>query len=542
MEIPTYYSKVDGPGTTGLPTPGAGIVNYGDTLAGAHRLEAGLYQLGQDEARAEMSKQVELAGQYITQTIGQLDTDMQALREKQGQAPIDPWERVHEARWAVNAIQNRLMDDPELAKNPQARQYIAAHLQPLLKQRLDGFTKEMSGQAKDWGVFQSEGTIRGYMMNRDLPGLKAYLAGKIWAGVYTDKEAIAKYHEAENVVAFNDTERHVMMNAQGWVEARERGELPTWFNREHPWTNAQMNHFDDKAQHVIDEQAKRAKAEDAAYTDRIKKQGELVRADLIAEAVILDDKRGISQPERIRQLMVEASQSHALRLSGHLDDTLLTLNNLLGIAEKGKGNDSQFKALLRNVYDGRYANESKVIQAGAGMGVNGDEINRLVGAWHTWKQTITQTVQDEYHAALDYIKRRTQLPGGSTIDPLGLTQIQASAIDALNARYQSLIDEVPTKGPAILKSTQWATLAYDTMQPFEDAIAQNSIQILDSFKHLKYKTPTEVELAYRSHEISQREMNAALKNLEIIQVIQQVEANRKLTQGRNTGTARVEKP
>lgn len=227
------------------------------------------------------------------------------------------------------------------------------------------------------------------------------------------------------------------------------------------------------------------------------------------------------------QLLREAGRDMAL--SNHKDEVVTFLLSMKQHEQSSSNSPVDYtfynRTILPNIYNGKYRTELDVLQAGADK--LGSHMGSAITAFQTYRSTVNAKIMQDYDFGKNIITRTFAPLPGQQIDPLGVQQAGGRAADRFNTWYTSLVDRAKKEGPKAFEGIDIQAEARKIKDQEYQTLQDNIIQILDVTEAtLQYKTVAEVEKARKNNEISVREANRALAQLEQYEAMKTVAAKK----------------
>ena len=244
--------------------------------------------------------------------------------------------------------------------------------------------------------------------------------------------------------------------------------------------------------------------------------------------------------ESLDQLVTEAGRD--MVLSNHKDEVVTFLTSMKHHAQSSAGQQIDYgfynRTILPNIYNGTYRTEQDVLHAGADK--LGSHMGTAISAFQTYRSSVNTKIIQDYDFGKNIITRTFAPLPGQQIDPLGVQQAGARASDRFNTWYTSLVDRAKTEGPRAFDGVDIQAEARKIKDQEYQTLQDNIITILDTTEStLRYKTVGDIEKARADHEISARQANMYLSQLETYESMKAISA--KKTVATPSAGGRIEK-
>lgn len=532
-EIPVYHSQGTPPDTSRLPMANPGIVGGEEILQGTQRLTNSLlhaFQVQQQQAQAD---QITDAGRIYGNVLQSLSAKSQALQEGQRTNPRNPMELSREFTAYAKDLYATTLDAPEIQESPYLKKYLATHLATAVN---GSIAKEVTAQNEMWTRWdrvKSAETVEQWrdVVRQDPEQLKqarAWFAGKVLTGTYTDVEAQTAFDKLKGAVNYDQGMAFATGNSHDWVVARQKGTYPQGFDPL-KYSPEELDKFTSAANDTFTRMTTMQTEIDKKQELALVHQLDDHKQEWISRSIQLDPKTG-ARLYRTPAILNELSTSSARASLGNKYDEVVRFYQALDHHEKtaGKTNQSKFTELLTRVYKHEFNDPASVIYASSEH-VDVPHMEKLLAVFNSERSHADTWNTQRFNEADNLIAQTFHVPQGSAIDPLPFQNALVSARSRFLLTYERLKDRAVKEGnPGVLSGADLIGEARRVADEGYLALSESLVQVQHMTEtSLQYKNPNEVAKAFESGEINARQRDNALRDIDKLQALDAAVQKRK---------------
>lgn len=524
-EIPVYHSQGTPPETSRLPMANPGIVGGEEILQGTQRLQNSLlhaFQVQQQQAQAD---QITDAGRIYGNVLQSLSAKSQALLEGQRTNPRNPMELSREYTAYAKELYQSTLDAPEIQESPYLKKYLATHLATAVN---GSIAKEVQSHNEMWGRWdriKSAETVEQWrdVVRQDPEQLKqarAWFAGKVLTGTYTDVEAQTAFDKLKGAVNYDRGMSFATANAEGWVRARFKGQYPEGFDPLQ-YSTEELDKFTSAANDTFTRQTTMQNEVDKKQELALTHQLDDTKQEWISRAIQVNPSTG-DRLYSTKSILYTLSTKEARAELGNQYDTVVQFYNALDHHEKtaGKTDPAKYTEYLTRIYRGEFTTPLSVIQA-ASDHVDSDTMTKLLSVFNAERGHADTWNTQRFNEADGLIAQTFHVPQGSSIDPLPFQNALVAARSRYLLFYERLKDRAVKEGnPSILSSADLIGEARRVADEGYLALADSLVQVQHMTEtSLQYKTPNDAASAFESGQITKRQYDNALRDIDKLQAL-----------------------
>lgn len=524
MEIPSYQSQSAGPATSGLDAANPGIVGGGPIVQGFSNMASGLLVYAHAQQQQQQSDQISQAGKIFGTVSEALDNKAQELRNRQNEQPVNPRLVGQEFREYASQLVKDTLTQPSVVETPYMSKYLSTHLPQALNSRMQAFDSYANATWQQWDQFETSVALQGFREAavRDpaaesemLKQAQALLRGKAMAGTLTGEQAVKHWGNLQASVTYGRGLLYAKSNAQSWVDATMRGKFPDGFDASR-YTQEQLKELDGIARETFSLMTSTAKDQDTQHrlelSDTYEKQKNLWLSRHIPHQ---DESGTMRKAESVEKVLTELGTNASKAQLGTNWDTVHTfyqsLDQHLKSAGGVKPRPGDYNAVLEGIYKGTYKDSMDVLKAASARNFDIPSTNEVLGKFETERGHLDKATQERVRQSIEVIKGRFALPGGAALDPAD----SQGRMNTVLTRHFLWLEGLRAQGGRALQETDLIGTAQKMADQEYRNMAEHVITIVPRTEaSLVYKTPNEVAAALKAGEITERQANSYLLELE----------------------------
>ena len=361
---------------------------------------------------------------------------------------------------------------------------------------------------------------------------RAWFAGKVLTGTYTDTEAQAAFDKLKGAVNYDQGMSFATANAEGWVRARFKGQYPEGFDPLR-YSTEELDKFTNAANDTFTRMTAMQNQQDKKQELALTHQLDDTKQEWISRAIQVNPSTG-DRLYSTKSILYTLSTKEARAELGNQYDTVVQFYNALDHHEKTAGatDPAKYNQYLVRIYKGEFSTPLQVIYA-ASDHVDGGTMTKLLAVFNSERSKADAWEQQRFSKAHSLLEQRFRIPQGSAIDPAPFERALGMASERFLLTYEKLKDRSVKEGnPGILSQFDVIGEASRVADEGYNALADALVQV----KHmteasLRYRTPEEVAKAFESGEITDREKRSALREIDKLQALEAASIRKSIADG-----------
>lgn len=545
MELPVYQARALPPQTSGLNPANPGIAGGGAITQGLSNVASGLLVLAAQEQQQIQADQISTAGRIFGTISESMDAKAQELRNRQAETPMNPRLVGQEFRDYTHQLVEETLKSPEVASVPFMSKYLATHLPQALHSRTQAFDTYTNETWQQWDQFETATALQGMRESavKDPSSesamyrqAQALLRGKAMAGTLTGEQAAKAWQGFTSSVSYGRGLLFAKSHAQSWVDATTRGTFPEGFDVS-LYTPEQIKEFDTVAKDTYTLFTTQASADETAYRRNLTDLYESRKGEWLSRYLPHQDATGTARPaEPTAKILAELTTQAARQELGPQWDSVHSFYHAYDLHQQSAGgakpSPARYNHVLTGIYTGRLTTSMAVLKEAAGFNFDIPSTNEVLGKFETERGHLDKATQQRITQSIEVIRGKFAQPGGAALDPADML----GRMNTVLTRHFLWLEGLRAKGGTALAEADLIGTAQKLADQEYRNVAEYVISIVPRTEaSLIYKTPEEAKTAALNGEITERELNSRLQEIEQFRQLQQITGDKtpKLSQGRS---------
>ena len=535
-EIPSYQSRGTPPATTGAGPANPSIVGGEEIVQGANNLASGLASYAFYQRQQVRADQIAQAGQVFNVVKQALDTKERELVDRQATTPINPRLIGKEYNEYATKIVNDTLADPALQAEPFMHKYLSTHLPTALSSTVNAFNAYTDKAWQNWDQFNTSTILEDFRQSalkdpeqesQFITQARAFLAGRVANLSMTGEQADAAFTKLKAGVNYGRGVLFAKSNATNWVNATRAGKYPTGFDAT-KYTPDELKEFDTQARETFSATVAEIKQADDAEKHTMESVHAAAENDWLSRHLPHQDQGGKMLPgESTDNILARLGTAEAKATLGPKWPAVHSFYTSLQHQERTGGvkpSAADYNKVLKGIYTGRLTTSMAVLKEAAGLKFDIASTNEVLGKFETERGHIDTTNQERIRQGLQTIAGKFELPGGAALDP-------ADAIGRKNmveTRFYLWLEELKKQGPSSLTQADIIGTAQKIADQEYANMAAHVINIIPRTEaSLIYKTPAEVQAAFKAGDISKHQADSYLQEIATFERLQRITETKK---------------